>query len=371
MNPGSKLQDSNPGTTTNSVGGVGFNISLASKYGYANSKLISQIGNDFAGTFILDKLKHEGIDTSGITLANGNTAQYTCIHDSAGELVVACADMSLIEQDFSENIIKEIEYNQPNLIAMDCNLSPTTTCKVLSSSLSNIILEPTSHIKAKRIAEFNLQCFPNNKIQLITPTIQELNSIYESFQSKGYFNDLDNWFPVLDSFNINSNFRDKLDRINTPTIKDLLAQGVFQQCFHLLPYFQNILVKLGDKGVILISLSTTIDDYKSIPTTSQYRPEILLTSQGTKLSQGRMGISVEYFPIPQENRNLDIVNVTGAGDSFFGYLAAYLSRFNWLNSEITSVEQVWNKWECIYKCQLASGLSLVSTNAVSEEISKL
>ncbi|RLV95038.1 hypothetical protein JA1_001307 [Spathaspora sp. JA1] len=370
MNQGSKLHDSNPGTTTNSIGGVGYNIFLASKYAGANSKLVSQIGQDFAGKFILDKLTRDGIDTSAIQETQGNTAQYTSIHDSQGELVVACADMSIIETDFSSQIIQEITHNQPKIVALDCNLSPTTVSKILPETPS-VILDPTSHIKAKRISQLNLQCYPNNKIKLITPTIQELNSIYESFQQSNHFNDLDNWFPILDSFNINSNFRDKLDRINIPIFKKLLSQGIFQQSFHLLPYFQNVLVKLGDQGVVLISLSSTIDDYKSIPTTSQYRPELLLTSQGMKFSEGRMGVSIEYFPIPKENENLNIVNVTGAGDSFFGYLAASLSKDNWLGSEIKDIEQVWNKWECIYKCQLASGLSLISTNAVSEEISKL
>lgn len=84
-----------------------------------------------------------------------------------------------------------------------------------------------------------------------------------------------------------------------------------------------------------------------------------------------MGVVVEYFPIPKENENLQVVNVTGAGDTFLGYLVARLGENNWLNHEIKSVEQVWHKWETIYKAQLAAGLSLRSEEAVNKNIGNL
>ncbi|RCK64463.1 hypothetical protein Cantr_00478 [Candida viswanathii] len=90
--------------------------------------------------------------------------------------------------------------------------------------------------------------------------------IYDSFKDK--FDD--DWFGVLDSLKVDQ-LRDKLDR-------DLHEQGVFQQCFQLLPFFQNILVKLGKDGVLLVSLCTSVEDYKSIPTTSEYRPSYIRTA---------------------------------------------------------------------------------------------
>lgn len=385
LNPGAKMNDSNIGTVQNSIGGVGYNLSLASqfaleKYPTISSKLISQVGDDIAGRFILDQLKRQTTDSSGVRITSkGNTAQYVCTHDDKGDLIVACADMSIIEQDFSQDIIQEVNSNDPKIVIFDCNLSPATVSKVLNRKLNSyIIIEPTSHVKAKQIGSFGLQVFPNNQVQMITPTIRELESIYESFRNNGQFEDLDNWFPVLDALNIDTIFREKLDKIRNPVIQSLLAQGIFQQCLHLIPYFQNILVKLGDKGVILISICTSIDDYKSIPTTSPYRPELIITSQGRQIDDTRrMGVLIEYFPIPEENKNLEIVNVTGAGDSFLGYLAAsniinrHDTKSNWLASDIIDIEQVWNKWECIYKAQLASGLSLRSNEAVSHKISQL
>ena len=120
----------------------------------------------------------------------------------------------------------------------------------------------------------------------------------------------------------------------------------------------------------MFSLVTNHKDLKSIPTTSQYKPTATIVND----VDSKLGVVVEYFDIPAQNKNLSVVNVTGAGDTMVGYLAAKLANSvdgNWLNCEIKSCEQVWMKWECIYKAQLASGLTLMSEKSVSEEISKL
>lgn len=63
-----------------------------------------------------------------------------------------------------------------------------------------------------------------------------------------------------------------------------------------------------------------------------------------------MGILIQYFPIPSENVNLVVKNITGAGDSLLGYLLAKLlvsSNSNqnelWLTSELRNPEQEYSK----------------------------
>ncbi|KAI5952485.1 hypothetical protein KGF54_003352 [Candida jiufengensis] len=362
-----KFKDSNIGTITNSIGGVGYNIALASKYVNSNTiKFISRVGDDFAG-----KLISNNIDiNSNLSIGDGNTAQYVCTHDSKGELIIACADMSIIEEpEFGEDVVQEIEKTEPKVVVLDCNLSSQTINQVLNYPYKlqpNFIIEPTSYIKSTRLSQTNLKVFPHNQIKLITPTIEELNTLFESFTTAQKF-ELDYWFPVLDSMNINSTFREKLASIKE--LKDLHQKGIFQQCFHLLPFFQNILVKLGSKGCLLVSLVINHSDLKSIPTTSTYKPSRVVIND----YNSRIGVLIEYFPIPKENENLQIKNVTGAGDTLVGYLSSKLSSTsnkneNWLNCEINSIEQVWSKWETIYKSQLASGLSLTSEKSVNEKI---
>ncbi|CAX43273.1 indigoidine synthase A-like protein, putative [Candida dubliniensis CD36] len=325
LGPGSKMGDSNIGTVRSSIGGVGYNIAKASGYVNGNTKFVSKVGDDVGGRTIQEQVP-------GLGIGRGRTAQYVSMHDSSGELIVACADMEIAE---------EMEVNDKAGVAVyDCNLSSETVSKALPNNEYNII-EPTSHVKARRIGKMEVGVFPNNRVKLITPTVAELSSIHESMRDK--FDD--EWFGVLDAMQVDQ-IRDRLD-------KRWYDKGVYQQCFQLLPFFQNILVKLGKDGVLLVSLCTTVEDYRSIPTTSPYRPKSIVYSRGRGV-----GAVVEYFPIPKENENIEVDNVTGAGDALVGYLAGKLSESNWLNHEIGSVEQVWGKWESIYKAQLAAGLTI-------------
>lgn len=378
-----KLKDSNPGTIKTHFGGVGHNVYFASHYGLQSpfcdnrksTRFISIVGDDYNGASMLHKLQESGIDTLGILIGAGATAQYVSNHTADGELVVACADMTIIETDFASHIIEQIRRASPELIVLDCNLSLQVTNKILSFlHTANIktIIEPTSFAKASRIGRLNLDVFPKNVVDMITPTVAELETIYSSFDSSCKFDDLDHWFPLLDALGIDSQFRNKLDTLSNrhKVLKLLLERGNLQQAFQILPYIPNILIKLGDKGLVAVSLSTSIGDYKSIPTTSPYKPEFIITSQGQTTESGQMGVVIKYFPIPKENEKLEIVNVTGAGDSLLGYLAATLvsRQPNWLNLEIDSVEQEWHQWESIYKAQLASGMALNSEGATTQKI---
>lgn len=101
-----------------------------------------------------------GIDISGIKISecdNHSTAQCISMHNKNGDLILACADMSLIEEDsLATHIIKQLQRAQPKNIVFDCNIS----AKVLNEALefvhghlplANVIIEPTSSPKSRRI----------------------------------------------------------------------------------------------------------------------------------------------------------------------------------------------------------------------------
>lgn len=383
------MHDSNPGSLKSSVGGVGYNVSMAYKYGLESQgkkgsyRFVSAVGDDFAGHSILKQINEKYHDISGISVQNGKqTAQYSAILDSDGLLLLACADMAIMEDvSLVKHVSKQIERAQPRFVVVDCNLLSAGLDAVIEACSKQIhrpkiIVEPTSQPKLARIAGINsrrLSVFPNCNIHMITPTSDELSQIHQSFAMRELFDDYDYWFPVLDSLGIDSTFRDKMSALaaKNPTMKALMDTGVLQQSFQLLPYTPNILVKLGPRGCVLIKLSTSVADYKSVPTTSAYAPEFTLTSIGREVDGNRLGVVVQYFPIPSENEDLAIVNVTGAGDSLLGYLSSTLVAEDWMSYHIESLEQEWAKWESIYKSQLASGKSLVSEDAVSREIGQI
>lgn len=403
------MNDSNPGKTRSSIGGVGYNVSLACKYGLESPscssengnqpthRLISAVANDFAGRSLLQQLESAEIDISGIQIIEDSrisTAQYSSIHNNNGDLIVACADMSIFEEKLIvEHITSQLDRAKPNCIVIDCNISSSVMNNILlyiSSSMeqTKVIIEPTSSYKATRLPRVNsknLKVFPNNIILLITPTVAELNAFHESFSNRELFDDYDEWFPLLDTLGVDSLFREKLNKQahRFQVLKQGLNDGFLQQSFQILPYLPNILLKLGPQGLLYIGLSTSIDDYSSIPTSSDYSPEFTITSSGREFvgSDGenkKMGVVIQYFSIPDVNKNLAVKNVTGAGDSLLGYLTARLLisskdklHKTWLESEIYSVEDEWFKWESIYKAQISSGLSLQSNDAINPQIAKI
>ncbi|CUM66797.1 uncharacterized protein PRCAT00004479001 [Priceomyces carsonii] len=362
--------DSNPGNTQSTLGGVGFNIHLAHTYSSDTpSRLVSIVGDDIPSSALLSQLKERNSDVSGIKHVQGSTAQYTSIHKSNGELIIACADMHIIESDFSDHIIKQIQRANPKNIVLDCNLLQTVIRSILEFIEENlkdcsVIVEPTSAPKSKRLAIIPKRVYPNNFVRLITPTKAELMAIFESFQSKGFFDDYDEWFPVIDSLGVDTQFREKL--LSKNVLKPLISDGILQQAINLLPYFQNVLIKLGKQGVLLVSISENVEDFASIPTTSKYKPDFTIISKG-----GPLGIVVQYFDIPKENKDIVIQNVSGAGDALLGFLISRLQPYNWLSLTTESAEQEWNKWEAIYKAQLASGFSLVSKCPINEDMKSL
>ncbi|SGZ55838.1 CIC11C00000004109 [Sungouiella intermedia] len=258
-------------------------------------RFVSAVGDDFAGHSILKQINEKYHDISGISVQNGKqTAQYSAILDSDGLLLLACADMAIMEDvSLVKHVSKQIERAQPRFVVVDCNLLSAGLDAVIEACSKQIhrpkiIVEPTSQPKLARIAGINsrrLSVFPNCNIHMITPTSDELSQIHQSFAMRELFDDYDYWFPVLDSLGIDSTFRDKMSALaaKNPTMKALMDTGVLQQSFQLLPYTPNILVKLGPRGCVLIKLSTSVADYKSVPTTSAYAPEFTLTSMGREV----------------------------------------------------------------------------------------
>lgn len=313
------MNDSNPGNTRTSIGGVGHNVSLASHYTGGDIRFLSIIGDDLTGKSLKNMIE---VDNT-LFERPGSTASYTSIHDTTGELIVACADMNIIETDFSQDIIQEIDRYHPQNVVLDCNLSVKTLQTVINHVSCNVVIEPTSAIKSKRIGELELDV--HNSIELITPTINELESIYATIESRELFDD--EWFEIIDSLELHR-IRDIL---KGGMIKKLYDEGIVQKAFKLLPFFNNIIIKLGKDGVLCLGNSQS----QFLKTKSQFP------------------FYIEYHPIPKENQNLTIVNVTGAGDTFLG---ALMSNLNLPLKEL------------IHKAQLCSGLSITSQDAINSQI---
>ena len=334
-----KFGDSNPGRIAKgSIGGVGFNVALAASCCESSHPvvLISALNkDDNAGEFILKQFDRYSMPKEGlIHMPSESTAQYISMHDSKGGLALACADMNIIEKIPSDQVVQMLEVYKPKYVLFDTNISVDLMNSILGKiqeSDTEALIEPTSGVKCVKLGKCNLPVFPNTPVKLLTPTTEELLTIYTSFAESGKFEDIDNWFNVLDSLGASGDFRERLVHASHrfPLIAKYLQQGVFQQAFQLLPFFPSILLKDGENGVLLVQISRNASNARSLLSKQHltYKDNRATTSSFTIVSGGgrhNLAVVVQHFAAVAVD-TAKIVNVTGAGDSLAGCLLARLA----------------------------------------------
>ena len=334
-----KFGDSNPGSIgKGSIGGVGFNVALAAScYDPSHpAVLISALNkNDNAGDFILKQFDRFSMPQQGIIHLPGEaTAQYISMHDSKGSLALACADMDIIEKIPSAQVVQMLEVYKPKYVLFDTNISVELMNSIIEHVRkldTEVLIEPTSGVKCVKLGRCHLPIFPNTPVKLVTPTVEELLTIYTSFAESGKFEDIDNWFNVLDSLGVGGDFRERLSHASHrfPLIATYLHQGVFQQAFQLLPFFPNILVKDGANGVMLVQITREANRVRSLLSKQHltYKDNRTTASSFTIASDGgrhNLAVVIQHFAAATVDA-AQIINVTGAGDSLAGCLLAQLA----------------------------------------------
>ena len=169
--------------------------------------------------------------------------------------------------------------------------------------------------------------------------------------------------------NLGSLFRQDLELLARESIVDgdtsqgtlafLLDQGIVQTGVKLLPFFQHLVVKCGERGVVVIM---RISLEGKVP--SAWGDKSSQVSQRCVIARGKLNeaVVVQHFPPLVVSQ---IINVTGAGDSFVGVLLANLLQNpnTFQDPRTTST--------AIFSAQSAAILSLQSHNAVSPLLSSL
>jgi len=337
--------DSNPGTHAQSIGGVGFNVALATHLAsrdhgsFVETRLCSAVGNDLLGRGLMETMKSCGMATDAVSISeNFPTGTYVSIHDHSGALVVASADMKVVENISIEHAMECLGKYQPRWVLLDCNLSNSLIDSIVKLEDFDVVIEPASAIKAAKLGKLNnLRIFPHNSVKLITPTVTELNAIFNEFHDNCLFDAYQNeWFPVVDSLGLDYNVRHALDREfeRNDYLRPLLEQGFLTKTFRLLPFFNNIIVKDGKNGIIVFQIITDCDKYDNLIKGSKIIGSVSTFSfltKGKPVGVGRIGVLVQHFPVLDVVPSDEIINVTGAGDSLLGYLFSKLSAdSSWL-----------------------------------------
>lgn len=146
--------DSNPGQVQQSAGGVGRNIAENLARLGNDVALLSLIGDDSRGRFLVDQAQEAGLQTQHMTrhpeLA---TSTYLALNNEQGELVGAIADMAIIEQLTPALLAEKTALLQSSsTLIVEANLPVSTLGWLADQSLTApIVADAVSATKAVRL----------------------------------------------------------------------------------------------------------------------------------------------------------------------------------------------------------------------------
>lgn len=140
------------------------------------------------------------------------------------------------------------------------------------------------------------------------------------------------WWQTVDAMGLGSAFRMDLEHLarrdacdatlDKGTLAFLLDQGVAQMAVNLLPFFQHLVVKAGDKGLFTVFRLTPEQAQRSAWT--HERTNIRARCVVAHGQDGSVVVFKHYPAIALAKE--DVVNVTGAGDTLVGTILATLVR---------------------------------------------
>jgi pseudouridine-5'-phosphate glycosidase/pseudouridine kinase len=237
------------------------------------------------------------------------------------------------------------------------------------------ISEPTSAIKSASILPAISSFLRRDNsdqppITFFTPNLLELTHLYQATRSEEFdFMSHPSWWNVIDSLNLGSAFRTDLEQLarkpvdvddsSKGTLSFLIDQGVAQMAVHLLPFFQHIFVKCGDRGVLVAMCIPEKDSLASAwarERSNSHKRYIVTHGKAKEI------MVLQHFPaLPIET----VANVTGAGDSFVGALLASVA------GEPGSMQHPKGLEEIVSLAQTAAITTLQSHFAVSPRLSEL
>ncbi|VAH16566.1 unnamed protein product [Triticum turgidum subsp. durum] len=301
-----------PGTTVPGMvkyigGGVARNIAECMAKLGTQPLMISAIGDDMAGNFLLKYWKLAGLCTDGILqVPDITTPVVSNVFDGNGELFAGVASVQAVETFLTPSWIYQFyrRISTAPLLMLDANLSPESlqaACKVAYESGVPVLFEPVSVVKSSRIAPIaeHITCTSPNEIELI--------AMANALSTPGKYN-----FVKLEQCNNKAESVDYLFEMLSPAMLFLLEKGI-----------KLLLVTLGSNGVFICCREHVnfMKDQKRCKVTP-FSTQLLEKLEGCSLSSMPVNLSREgssrtcVFHLPATSAS--VVSLTGAGDCLVG-----------------------------------------------------
>ncbi|KAF6983538.1 hypothetical protein CFC21_001711 [Triticum aestivum] len=304
---------SHPGTTVPGMvkyigGGVARNIAECMAKLGTQPLMISVIGDDMAGDFLLKYWRLAGLctDVGILQVPDVTTPVVSNVFDGNGELFAGVASVQAVETFLTPTWIYQFyrRISIAPLLMLDANLSPESlqaACKIAYESGVPVLFEPVSVVKSSRIAPIaeHITCTSPNEIELI--------AMANALSTPGKYN-----FVKLEQCSNKAESVDYLFEMLSPAMFFLLEKGI-----------KLLLVTLGSNGVFICCREHVnfMKDPKRCKVTP-FSTQLLEKLEGCSLSSMPVNLSREgssrtcVFHLPATSAS--VVSLTGAGDCLVG-----------------------------------------------------
>lgn len=151
-----QYETSNPVTISEMCGGVVRNISENLGKLSCDVSLISCVGHDKEGEWVLQNTSKHGIDTSQVKRdSTHHTGTYTALLNPSGELAVAMANMKIYDQITVPFIMERWSHiAQSSMVILDTNLPEKTLFYIVERCKLEgipVTVDPVSTVKARKL----------------------------------------------------------------------------------------------------------------------------------------------------------------------------------------------------------------------------
>ena len=145
--------DSNPGTVSISLGGVGRNIAHNMALMGVDVRLLTAYGDDLYGQKVAASCAELGIDAShALRLSDGVTSTYLYIAGPDGDMVMALSDMEICKRITPAYLAANLPVLQnAQVVVMDTNIPEESLCYLAENCKAPLFCDPVSTVKAKKI----------------------------------------------------------------------------------------------------------------------------------------------------------------------------------------------------------------------------
>jgi len=145
--------DSNPGTVSVSLGGVGRNIAHNLSLLGTDVRLLAAYGDDLHGQQVVSSCAALGIDLShALKVPGGTTSTYLYLTDEQGEMALAVSDMSICEKVTPEYLAENLGLLQnARVVVADTNIPAESLAWLAESCTAPLFVDPVSVTKAEKL----------------------------------------------------------------------------------------------------------------------------------------------------------------------------------------------------------------------------